>query len=66
MFPEITGNEHQYSVGRFAAFFFLFLPLEVFCDDDSLIPLLIGYVIVALRVVVSDVYYRTFINIEID
>ena len=33
--PEIVGNESQYSVGRFAAFLCLFLPLEVFGDDDS-------------------------------
>ena len=53
--------------------FSLFLSLEVFGDDDSLIPLpsycrqlLIGYVIVALHVVVSDVLHRTFINIEIN
>ena len=47
------------------------LLLEVFGDDDSQIllliccrQLLIGHVIVALHVVVSDVYHRTFINIE--
>ena len=33
--PEIAGNESQYSVGHFAAFLSLFLPLEVFGDDDS-------------------------------
>ena len=33
--PEIAGNEPQYSVGRFAAFLCLFLPLEDFSDDDS-------------------------------
>ena len=33
--PEISGNEPQNSVGRFAAFLCLFLPLEVFGDDDS-------------------------------
>ena len=32
--PEIAGNEPQYSVGCFAAFLGLFLPLEVFGDDD--------------------------------
>ena len=53
--PEIAANEPQYSVGRFAAFLCLFLPLEVFGDDDSLIALLIccqqlliGHVIVVL------------------
>ena len=70
--PEIAGNELLYSVGRFAASLCLFLPLEVFGDDDFHIPLstccrqlLIGHVIVALHVVVSDVHHRTFINIEI-
>ena len=70
--PVIAGNEPQYSVGRFAAFLCLFLPLEVFGDDDSQIPLLIcsrqlliGHVIVAFHVVVSDVHHRTVINIEI-
>ena len=71
--PEIAGNEPQYSVGCFATFIGLFLPLEVFGDDDSqIIPLLIccrqlliGHVIVALHVVVSDVHHRTCINIEI-
>ena len=65
---EIEGNESQYSVGRFAAFLCLFLPLEVFGDDDSKIPLLIccrqlliGNVIVALHVVVSNVHHRTVI-----
>ena len=33
--PEIAGNKPQYSVGCFAAFLGLFLPLEVFGDDDS-------------------------------
>ena len=72
--PEIADNKPQYSVGRFAAFLGLCLPLEVFGDDDSQIPLLIccrqlliGHVIVALHVVVCDVHHRTlnFINIEI-
>ena len=69
--PEIVGNEPQYSVGRFAPLLTLFLPLEVSGDDDSYIPLficcqklLIGHVIVALHVVVSDVHHRTFIYIE--
>ena len=69
--PEIAGNEPQYSVGRFAAFLCLFSPLEVFGDNDSEIPLLIfcrqlliGHVIVALHVVMSDVHHRTFIYIE--
>ena len=50
----------------------MFLPLEVFGDDDSQIPLLICcrqllilHVIVALHVVLSDVHHRIFINIEI-
>ena len=65
--PEIVGNEPQYSAGRFAAFLCLFLPLEVFGDDDSLNTLLIscrqlliGHVIVALHVFGSDVHHRTF------
>ena len=69
--PEIEGNEPQYSVGHFAAFICLFLPLEFFDDDDSLIPLLIccwqlliGHVIIALHAVVSDVHHRTLIYIE--
>ena len=71
--PEIKGNEPQYSVGRVAAFLCLFLPPEVFGDDDSKFPLLIwcqqlliGHVIVsfAWHVVVSDVHHRTFIYIE--
>ena len=33
--PEVSGNEPQYSVGLFAAFLCLFLPLEVFGVDDS-------------------------------
>ena len=33
--PEIAGNKPYYSVGRFAAFICLFLPIEVFVDDDS-------------------------------
>ena len=53
------GNEPQYSIGHFAAFLCLFMPLEVFVDE-----LLIGHVIVAVHVA-SDVHYRTFINIEI-
>ena len=32
--PEIAGNKPQYSVGCFAAFLCLFLPLEVFGDDS--------------------------------
>ena len=66
-----AGKEPQYSVFRFTVFLCLFLPLEVFGDDDSYIPLLIcrrelliGHVIVALHVVVSDVHHRTFIYIE--
>ena len=31
---EIASNEPQYSVGYFAAFLCLFLPLEIFGDDD--------------------------------
>ena len=69
--PEIEGNEPEYSVGRFAAFLCLFWPLEVFGDDDSYIPLLIcclqlliGHVMVALHVVVSDVHHITFIYIK--
>ena len=69
--PEIEGNEPQCSVGRFADFLCLFVPLEVFGDDDSYIPLLvygqqllIGHVIVAFHVIVSDVHHRTFIDIE--
>ena len=69
--PEIAGNKPQYSVGCFAAFLGLFLPLEVFGDDDSSIllliccrQLLIGHVIVAFHVVVSDVHQRTCICIE--
>ena len=71
LLPEIVGNEPQYSVGRFAAFLSLFLPLEVFGDVDSKISLLIccrqlliRHVIVALHVVVSDVHHRTFIYIR--
>ena len=59
------------SVAVFAAFLRLFLPLEVIGDDDSLIPmsvccrlLLIGHVILAVDVVVSDLHHRTFIYIE--
>ena len=33
--PEIAGNEPQDSAGHVAAFLSLFLPLEVFGDDDS-------------------------------
>ena len=33
--PEVAGNEPQYSVGCFAAFLCLRLPLAVFGDDDS-------------------------------
>ena len=33
--PEIADNAPQYSVCPFAAFLCLFLPLEVFGDDDS-------------------------------
>ena len=58
-------DEPQYSVGRFAALLGLILPLEVFGDDDSEIPLLIccrqlliGHVIAALHVVVSDVHHK--------
>ena len=50
----------------------LVFPLEGFGDDDSQIPLLIccqqlliGHVLVALHVIVSDVHHRTIINIEI-
>ena len=32
--PEISGNEPQYFISRFAAVLSLFLPLEVFGDDD--------------------------------
>ena len=68
MVPEIACNESQNAVGRFAAFLCSFLTLEVFGDDDSYIPLLIccrqPHAIVALHVVMSDVYHRTFIFIE--
>ena len=37
--PEVACNSPQYSVGRTAIFLCLFLPLEVFDDDDSWIPL---------------------------
>ena len=37
---EIVGNESEYSIGSFAAFLCLLLPLEVFGDDDSKISLL--------------------------
>ena len=70
--PEMADNEPQNSVCRFAALLGLFLLLEVFGDDDSEIPLLIycwqlliGFVIVALQVIVTDVHHRRFINIEI-
>ena len=69
--PEIAGNEPQYSVGCLVVFLCLFLPLEVFGDDNSLIPLLfccrqmlIGHVMVAAHIVVSDVHHITFIYIE--
>ena len=36
-------NESEYSIGSFAAFLGLLLPLEVFGDDDSMISLLFSY-----------------------
>ena len=33
--PETADNGPLDTVGRFPAFLGLFLPLEVFCDDDS-------------------------------
>ena len=67
--PEIAGNEPLYSVCRVVAFLCVFLPLQIFGHDDSQIPLLIccrqlliGHVIVASQVVVSDVHHRTLIN----
>ena len=72
LYLKLKGNAPQDSVGRFAVFLCLFLPLAVFFDDDSKIPLLIccrqlliGHVTVALHVAVPDVHHRTFINIEI-
>ena len=71
LYLKLRVNEPQYSVGHFEAFRCSFLSLEVFGDDDSQIPLLIcsrqlliGHVIVALHVVVSDVHETKFIYME--
>ena len=52
--PEIADNEPQYSVGCYTAFLCLFLPLEVFGDDDSQIPLLIC----CRQLLIGHVIYR--------
>ena len=31
---EVLGDESQYSVGSFVAFLYLFLPIDIFGNDD--------------------------------
>ena len=68
---EIASNESEYSIGGFATFLCLLLPLEVFGDNDSKISLLfscwqllVGYGVVAIYIVVSNVHHCTFVNIK--
>ena len=68
---EILGNESEYSIGGFAAFLCLLLPLEVFGDDDSMISLLfsywqvlVGHGVVAIHIDVSNVHHCAFANIN--
>ena len=67
----IAGNESEYSIGSFAAFLCLRLPLLVFDDDDSEISLLfsywqllVGHGVVAIYIVVSNVHHCAFANIK--
>ena len=68
---EIAGNESKYSIGGFAIFLVLLLPLKVFGDNDSKISLLfsywqllVGHGVVAIYIVVSNVHHCIFVNIK--